>query len=65
MLLAMYLLNYMIGMSILLAGVHTSTLILVQVVLRVYLFMRDTKMISIGQGKIFKRNIVGFLLIMT
>lgn len=51
MLLAMYLLNYMIGMSILLAGAHISILILVQVALRVYLFMRDTKMISIGQGK--------------
>ena len=51
MLLAMYLFNYMIGMLILPVGVLTNTLIQVLVVLLASLFMKDTRMILLDQGK--------------
>jgi hypothetical protein len=40
----------MTGTLILLAGVHTSTLIQVQVALLDYSFMKDIKIIQIDQG---------------
>lgn len=54
MLLAMYLYNCMIGMSILPAGVHTSISILALVVLRGCSSMKNTTMIKTAQGNYSK-----------